>query len=165
MRIVHGDKDITLYLGRAEEWKNDEWVDLVLTNPYGPMPTGLEKTPAIIHQWGHRKKDAVLWSHMSLPFLLGRWNDERECFWGNQYLINPRQIDIRRFRPEPGGWYPEDLVRQLLTEFAQPGWTIWDGFMGRGTVGKIAREMGMKYIGINELSDHMDLALNYLELT
>jgi hypothetical protein len=152
-------RQVSLVLGKAEEWRGHECVDLVLTNPYGALPTSLRSTPMLIHQWVHRKSEAEAWCGNKLT-LVGAWNDEREAFWCANMPAIP--VDLSDLRPEPGGWYPPDLVRRLLAVYGQPGMTVWDGFMGRGTVGRVAREMGMAYIGVEELPEHMRLAVEYL---
>lgn len=160
---------ITIYHGEADDWAGDETIDLVLTNPYGPMPhgrpTGLCQTPMILHQWEYRKHETERWAGIpqgSLE-LIGRWNDNRECFWGVN-LPDVIPVDVAAFKPEPGGWYPLELPKRLLQTYATPGMTIWDGFMGRGTIAKACRELGLNYIGVEQLRAHVDLALDYLEL-
>lgn len=162
LRCVVQTPDVIIYHGKAEQWQGKEKIDLVLTNPYGPMPPNLIDHPMVIHQWVHRKAEAMRWSLNTLRHCVGTWNGGREAFWSGNM---PEQVvDISEFVPEPGGWYPEAMVRRLLTAFAVEGQTVWDGFMGRGTVAKICREMGLKYVGVEELSAHVALALDYLEI-
>ena len=52
----------------------------------------------------------------------------------------------------------------LIEMYTSPGQTVWDGFMGRGTIGKMCIETGRKYVGVEELPQHVGLALDYLEL-
>jgi hypothetical protein len=161
---VYSRDGITIYQGDADEWPGDEKIDLVLTNPYGPMPARLRETPMILHQWGYRKHEAERLAGIPIGSLqlIGTWNSDRESFWAAN--MEARAVDLQRFKPVAGGWYPEELPRILLRAFACKGWTIWDGFMGRGTVGKAARELGMKYVGVEQRQAHVDLALDYLEL-
>lgn len=165
IQLVIDTPDIKIYEGLAEQWEGREHVDLVLTNPYGPMPTGLRGTPMIIHQWVHRKEEAERWCGNKLDFLVGTWNKGQEAFWSAN-IEHPTEMSglIGAYNPEPGGWYPEHMVRMILQHFALPGQTIWDGFMGRGTVGKIARELGMHYIGVEQLPTHIALARGFLSL-
>lgn len=161
MQTIVSVPGITIYQGDAEDWPGHESIDLVLTNPYGPMPRSLIRKPMVIHQWCHRKHEAELWSRNELRHEIGKWNDDRECFWGNAHVM-PFILQLGEFRPEPGGWYPEDLVRILLATFTKPGQTIWDGFMGRGTIAKICREQGLNYVGVEQLPKHITLAREYL---
>jgi hypothetical protein len=158
-RIVQ-TADITIYQGEAAHWSGLETVDLVLTNPYGFLPLGLASYPMVIHQWVHRRQEAEIWCYNELRHCVGMWNDSREAFWSAH--LPEITVDVCGFRPEPGGWYPEDMVRRLLMAYATEGQTIWDGFMGRGTVAKIARELGLKYIGVERLSAHIEIAREYL---
>lgn len=164
MTLVYHDDHFKIYHGNAADWSPVEHVDLVFTNPYGPMPTELTDTPAIIHQWDHRKADAERWSGMSLGVRIGRWNRDKESFWVNDAMRGVSMINVSQFVPEEEGWYPIEMVRRILSAYALPGQVVWDGFMGRGTIAKVCREMGLKYIGIEQLEKHIDIATKYLEI-
>ncbi len=43
---------------------------------------------------------------------------------------------------------PVPLMRYLLSKFARPGSTILDPFMGSGTTGVAAVQLGMNFVGI-----------------
>jgi hypothetical protein len=159
-KLVVDVPGIRLYHGRADEWAGGEAIDLVFTNPYGPLPASLYKTPLVVHQWLHRRWELFNWCGSAKLRLIGTWNGGREAFWAANVAAMP--LDLSEFRPEPGGWYPPDLVRRILALYAIPGLTIWDGFMGRATVGKVAREFGCAYVGVEELESHLALAREYL---
>lgn len=163
-RLVHADDSIRIYEGRADTWDGGEPIDLVFTNPYGPLPASLRNTPTIVHQWCHRLDELKAWCGGVDLTLMSWWNNDREAFW----VANmPMQlVDVRDFKPEPGGWYPEAMVRRILTAY-DPGtrpFTVFDGFMGRGTVAMITRKLGMQYVGVEELPKHIALAKEYLGL-
>lgn len=164
MKQVYHDQMLTLWLGNAVDWPNKTWVDFVFTNPYGEMPICLAKTPGIIHQWEHRRTEAERWSHMKLSRVVSKWNRGREIFWANSHVVEFKPLDLVAYNPESPGWYPEELVEDILSAYVRPGQTVWDGFMGRGTIGKICRNMGIHYIGVEQLERHMDLAKAYLEV-
>lgn len=164
MKLVVDTRDIQIYEGLAEQWRGDVgMVDFVFTNPYGYMPTTLRDHPMIIHQWIHRKGEAEKWCGNRLEFMVSSWNDDREAFWSAN-IKQPFSINLRAYRPEPGGWYPEGLVQSILEQYVRPGETVWDGFMGRGTIAKICRTLGVNYIGVEELPAHIAHAKAYLEL-
>lgn len=162
-REVVSQPRLTIYQGKAEDWPTCCSVDLVVTNPYGPLPRSVWATPMIVHQWRHRFDELREWTGYPVLEEIASWNDGREAFWVAN--MTPVPVDLSAFKPEPGGWYPEALVRRLLGRYGHPErrpFTVWDGFMGRGTVGKVALEMGMNYIGVEELPAHIELALTYL---
>jgi hypothetical protein len=159
--IIRTDS-LVIYQGEAIDWPGEEHIDLVFTNPYGPLPTSLHGHPMVIHQWVHNHRQAELWCGNRLKHCVGLWNRNREAFWST--ITQHLSVDIAAFVPEEAGWYPEEMVRRLLTVFGRPGFTVWDGFMGRGTIGKITLEYGMSYVGIERLSAHVALALDYLEI-
>jgi len=162
--LVVTTSELTIYEGVAVDWKPlvGERVDVVLTNPYGNLPLSLAKTPMVIHQWVYRKAQAELWARRPLPFTVSLWNHGREAFWASDDWPAPVAVDLSGFAPEPEGWYPESMVRLLLPAYVTPGQTVWDGFMGRGTTAKVCREMGVKYIGVEQLPKHVALAREYL---
>ncbi len=163
---VYESDDVTIYHGDAHEWDGPEQIDLVLTNPYGPLPHALHATPQIVHQWTHRKHELQRWIGGAELTLLSEWNRGREAFWGANGIRNTiaASVTLEDLSPEPGGWYPLELPLRLLQVFGRPGMTVFDGFMGRGTVGKAALSLGMKYVGVEQLASHISLALDYLEV-
>lgn len=163
MKLVIDTPRIRAYEGNAEDWAGTEHIDLVFTNPYGYLPKSLWKHPMIIHQWLHRRFEAEEWCGNILRHEVSRWNKDREVFW-TVHIPDWTPIDLRAFRPEPGGWYPEDLVRRIFDQYIPDGSTVWDGFMGRGTIAKIAREHGCQYVGVEQLPAHIALAKKYLEI-
>jgi hypothetical protein len=162
-RLVINTPDFRIYQGTAEHWHGDESVDFVFTNPYGPLPESLHRHPMIIHQWLHRKAEAEQWCGNSLNTLVSLWNHDKEAFWSANV---PKEIplNLSDYVPVSPGWYPEDLVRQVFDAYIVPGSTVWDGFMGRGTIAKIAREFGVRYIGVEMLPQHIAIACRYLNL-
>lgn len=162
MKLVVDTREIRIYEGNAEDWNGDEPIDLVFTNPYGYLPKKLWKHPMIIHQWLHRKEEAEEWCGNLLEHEISRWNDGREVFW-TANIAQTTPINLTRFKPEPGGWYPEELAYTILDWYGSPGQVVWDGFMGRGTIAKAARDLGMKCICVEQLPKHIDLARQYLE--
>lgn len=164
MKLYHRSDFFTIYHGDADQWPGHESIDLVLTNPYGPMPAALRHTPMLIHQWAHRKGEAARWVGIDVDELqlVGAWNDGRECFWAANMAAVP--VDVAEFRPAPGGWYPLELPLRLLSAYARKGQTVWDGFMGRGTIGVAAELLGLKYVGIEQLEAHLAIARDFLNL-
>lgn len=163
IRRVYDAAGIRIYEGAAADWPGEEKIDYVFTNPYGPLPKSLRKHPMIIHQWAYRQDDAERWCGNAFEMTVSPWNRDREYFWAANWPgIFP--LNLRRYHPEPGGWYPESLVREIFDAFIPRGATVWDGFMGRGTIAKIARESGVTYVGCEILPEHVQLAYTYLEL-
>lgn len=162
IQIVSTDQ-CTIYQGDAQDWPGDENVDIVITNPYGPLPMSLQHHPMVIHQWIHRKRAAEQWCRNPLRHLISKWNHEKEGFWSAN-IAPPVIMHLDDYVPEQPGWYPEEMALQLVKVFARPGQTIWDGFMGRGTVGKMAMHLGMKYVGVEQLPAHIKIAREYLDV-
>ena len=59
--------------------------------------------------------------------------------------------------------FPEELVRDHILSWSNPGDTILDPFMGSGTTAKMAIETGRKYIGFEISKEYVDLANKRIE--
>jgi hypothetical protein len=156
-------KDITIYQGDAQDWDAREHIDIVITNPYGPLPLSLRHHPMVIHQWIHRKREAEQWCRNPLRHLISKWNHEKEAFWSAN-MEQKILMHLDDYVPEQQGWYPLAMALQIVKVFGRPGMTIWDGFMGRGTIGRAAVSLGMKYVGVEQLPHHITLAREYLDV-
>jgi len=67
----------------------------------------------------------------------------------------------RNMRSKLGTWSkPETLIRNLLEWLAKDGDRIYDPYMGSGTVRVIARELGLKYFGVEINQKHFEIASN-----
>jgi hypothetical protein len=156
----------------ASHWEGPaESVDLILCNPYAALPMQLQEKPAILSLYeghGSRKAVANVWAGGSGLFEIGTWGrGGRNTVYVTR--LPWRQIDLRDLIEDeeiPGhGWFPLELPRRLLRlyfDFARPGQTVWDGFMGRGTVGRAAAELGLNFIGIDLDPDRVARARAYL---
>ncbi len=54
--------------------------------------------------------------------------------------------------------FPEDLVVDNIKSWANEGDIIFDPFLGSGTTGKIARDMGFDFIGIEKVEKYFKIA-------
>jgi site-specific DNA-methyltransferase (adenine-specific) len=58
---------------------------------------------------------------------------------------------------------PVSLMRELLGDFTNPGQTICDPFMGSGTTGVAALQLGRKFIGVELDPGYFDIACKRIE--
>lgn len=56
------------------------------------------------------------------------------------------------------GTFPEALARDHILSWSNPGDLVLDPFMGSGTTGKMAKELGRRYIGIEISEEYCTLA-------
>ena len=74
---------------------------------------------------------------------------------------------IWRFPPESGTGhvcaYPVELPRRCIATTTTPGMTALDPFMGSGTTGVAAAQMGRKFIGIELHEPYFDIACHRIE--
>ncbi|QKD00044.1 DNA-methyltransferase [Mesorhizobium sp. NZP2298] len=73
-----------------------------------------------------------------------------------EYSIRQNVWDIHPFASNDNtkhpARFPEQLARDHIVSWSNPGDTILDPFLGSGTTGKMAAQLGRKFIGI-EISD------------
>lgn len=156
-----------LHCGLAQNYGGG--ADLVFTHPYGPFPRQLWRVPAIINlalppgRERQRQQQAEAWMHAPLHHI-ARW---AERGWNAIFVAHlpVRAVELGDLTAAPGGWFPEELCRRLFTIYQDcipAGGLVWDGFMGRGTVGKIALERGYHFFGMDQALTRVQLARTYL---
>lgn len=149
---------LRLGLGDCADYDGD--ADFVFTDLYGPLPTQLLDKPMIINLIGKGK-----WR------LAQRWIGGRELIqiseWepcNHVYVVNMevKPVDLSDLEPDHG-FFPLALPMRLLSAFGPP-WkaTVYDGCMGRGTVGKAALELGYDYVGVDINPKRVEMAVAYL---
>jgi len=61
--------------------------------------------------------------------------------------------------------FPETLVKDHMRSWSNPGDLVLDPFLGSGTTGKCAHELGREFIGIEISKQYVDLAKRRIEKT
>lgn len=133
--------------------------DFVLTMPYAPLPMHLRSRPMVVLQFTHRAPQMVEWCGAELT-PLSSWNRGREQAWVGNAEVRP--VNLCGLVPDAGGWFPLELPLRVLEEYARPGMTVWDGFMGRGTVGRACRLLGLNFVGMDARADRVALAREWI---
>jgi len=54
--------------------------------------------------------------------------------------------------------FPEQLANDHIISWSNEGDTVFDPFMGSGTTGKIAKQLGRKFIGIEKVEEYYNIA-------
>lgn len=62
-----------------------------------------------------------------------------------------------------GAVFPQELADKVISNFTSEGAVILDPFMGTGTTGVSAKELGRKFIGIEMDSDYFDFSKKRIE--
>lgn len=57
------------------------------------------------------------------------------------------------------GKKPERLIKRIIEMCTNPGDIVLDAYLGSGTTAAVAHKLGRKYIGIEQLSSHMEIAI------
>ncbi len=134
---------------------------------YGPLPPQLIGKPAIINVFGNKKEAAERWCGASLTEV-SKWG---KGLTNTVYVANTTATvsltDLVEDEFEPGrGWFPIELCHRMLNAVgpASAGDRVFDGFMGRGTVGRACREIGLGFVGIDINPERVAIAREYLGL-
>lgn len=155
--------NLKIGLGDSINYGGD--ADLVFSHLYGPIPPQLIGKPAIVNLFGNKKERAEQWVDAELHEV-SKWASglTNTIYVANIVRPSLDLTDLIEDKFEPGrGWFPEELVNRLLLNISLPdNVTVFDGFMGRGTVGKVALERGMKFVGIDRDPKRVALAMEYL---
>jgi hypothetical protein len=156
LNLVHENDYCKLYHGDSTEYTGD--ADWVITNPYANLPKQLQSKPMLICDFDNRHKLAEERCGTKLE-LVSHWYNGINSIWvGNHDLI---KVDLTDLNPEmPEGWFPEELVWRLLRDYKVRG-VVWDGFMGRGTVGKASKYV-RRFIGIDKDIKRVEYAKFYI---
>ena len=72
-------------------------------------------------------------------------------------LTNVWDISTGRFPGHPAP-FPEALARDHILSWSNPGDTVLDPFLGSGTTGKMAVELGREFIGIEISEEYLKIA-------
>ena len=59
--------------------------------------------------------------------------------------------------------FPEQLAKDYIISWSNPGDIVYDPFMGSGTVGKVALDTGRKYIGSEISKQYCEIAQNRIK--
>jgi DNA modification methylase len=138
--------------------------DLVLTNPYGPLPKGVIGKPCLISNFNHRKTQCEEWAQCELKEISHWSRGLKNTVWiGNDEVLPIDLTGLMEEEFKPGrGWFPLSLPFVLLKSYADPGMTVIDPFMGRGTVGWICKHLGLDFIGIDRDPERVEMAKAYI---
>jgi hypothetical protein len=135
----------------------------VFSHLYGPLPPQLIGKPAIINVYGNKQAKAAEWAGAELVEV-SKW---AKGLTNTIYVANMPEFPAHDLRElvedefEPGrGWFPEALCERLMTGIS--GGTVFDGFMGRATVGKVALRLGCSFVGIDINPERVSIAREYL---
>lgn len=144
--------------------------DLVFSHLYGPLPKQLIGKPAIVNVYGNKKAKAEEWCGAPLTEV-SKWATGLTNTIYIANLPDGASFDVsgmteEEFAPRRG-WFPLELPRFIFemmfnVRLLQPGMTVFDGFMGRGTVGKAAEQFGLVFVGIDRDPDRVAIAREYL---
>lgn len=137
-------EDIRLY--RDEAWKQSAWVRAGVWDRVNPAPQFTGDRPsqacdgiAIMHPKTTRKK----------------WNaGGKQGIWRFGVEFGKKQHPTQK---------PLSLMKQLVSDFTDPGDTILDPFMGSGTTGVACVQLGRNFIGIEKNAEYFAIAKKRIE--
>lgn len=78
----------------------------------------------------------------------------------NVWHVFPCKSRTERLHPAP---FPERLAADHIASWSNPGDVVLDPFLGSGTTGKMAVQMGREFIGIDISAEYVELARKRIE--
>lgn len=73
----------------------------------------------------------------------------------NVWIVSPEKSNLKRFHPAQ---FPEKLAHDHIISWSNEGDTVLDPFMGSGTTGKMAKQLGRNFIGIELDKEYFEIA-------
>ncbi len=156
-----------LGLGESVNYEGD--ADLVFSHLYGPLPKQLIGKPAIVNVYGNKKAKAEEWCGSELHEM-GKWGKghTNTIYSANLPRLAAPIWDFveEEFAPNRG-WMPLQLPATVLETLKlcnaiHDVRVVFDGFMGRATIGKASRYAGLDFVGIDRDPDRIAIARDYL---
>jgi hypothetical protein len=157
---------LRLGLGDSVNYTGD--ANLVFTHIYGPLPKQLIGKPAIINVFGNKKAKAEEWCGAELHEVSKWAKGLTNTIYTANWTMEPRDLtQMVEDELSPGrGWFPVVLTDELLKAFFSRGEfetrTVFDGFMGRGTVAMSCRALDCDFVGIDRDPERIVIAKEYL---
>lgn len=157
---------LRLGLGDSVNYTGD--ADVVFSHLYGPLPPQLIGKPAIINLFGNKKAKGEEWCGAELHEV-SKWAKD---LTNTIYVANTSapKIDLTdlvedEFAPRRG-WFPVELCTRMICAVGEGtmsvGDCVFDGFMGRGTVGMACKMIGIGFVGIDRDPARVVIARDYL---
>ena len=91
----------------------------------------------------------------------GRWDQAFHPLGRNKRTV--WDISLGKFREAHFAVFPPDLVRNCVLASTQRGDIVLDPFMGSGTTGVVARELGRHFVGIELVPEFAEMANRRIE--
>jgi hypothetical protein len=141
--------------------------DFVFSHLYGPLPDQLKDRPALVNLFGNKKDAAERWCGQQLHEVSKWATGLTNTLYAN---FDCPKVDLRHLVEEefePGrGWFPLELalagVQIGMAALGRREFVVFDGFMGRGTVGAAVRAAGLGFVGIDIDPNRVVIAKEYL---
>ncbi len=113
----------------------------------------------------------IVWDRCGGNTPTGRYQQAHELIY---QIRKPQRVkkglgmlDVWRIPPAKGTGhvcaFPERLVENCLAPHAEQGETVIDPYMGSGTVGIVAHNLGLKFVGIEREKRYFDLACERIQ--
>ena len=132
----------------------------------------------LMGEFSHKLKELIVWdkvnaqpaigkdilnSQFEILLVLQNSRPESRSFKSAQFKRGtlPNLWRVKRgarYCKTHGAVFPTELVETVLSNFAKKGETVLDPFMGTGTTGVVAKELGMDFVGIELDGDYFNIA-------
>tara|TARA_R110002110_G_C13406997_1_gene713286 strand:+ start:285 stop:1220 length:936 start_codon:yes stop_codon:yes gene_type:complete len=146
---------VALALQNAGWWLRQ---DIIWHKP-NPMPTSASDRCTTAHEY-------IFLLTKSAQYDFSQMLETATSGQGEATKRNKRSVWTIASQPYPGSHFavfPEELARLCITAGCPEGGTVLDPFSGSGTAGKVALQLGRKYIGLDVNEEYLALALRRVD--
>jgi len=114
-------------------------------------------------------------SHTKSEYPVPQWQQDAECYWQNDWFRDPIWLDVNfteTLNKEPAREDEDekhicplslDLIGRALKLWSNPNDIVLSPFMGIGSEGYKALEMGRRFVGIELKESYFNVAVNNLQ--
>lgn len=124
---------------------------------------GLPEYLLVFRKWAAEDESIAPVTHTTENFPLDQWQE-----WASPVWMDTRETDVLNAERAPNDEkhicpMPLDLTKRAITLWSNPGDTVLSPFMGIGSEGVAALELGRRFVGTELKREYFEQAINHLE--
>lgn len=124
---------------------------------------GLPEYLCVFRKWAREDEPIAPVTHTTENFPLDQWQE-----WASPVWMDTRETDVLNAERAPNDEkhicpMPLDLTKRAIALWSNEGDTVVSPFMGIGSEGVAALELGRKFVGIELKREYFEQAISHLE--
>lgn len=124
---------------------------------------GLPEYLCVFRKWAREDESGAPVTHTPESFPLDQWQE-----WASPVWMDTRETDVLNAERAPNDEkhicpMPLDLTKRAITLWSNQGDTVLSPFMGIGSEGVAALELGRRFVGVELKREYFEQAVTHLE--